>query len=84
MKANLCPDSPQDHFVQLLEHCAGGKRYNRSGEMIVYIHNRQGYLKTVKTANCEMICHQKSQHCPCCSKYRANLFVERSRQKSTS
>ena len=84
MKANLCPGSPEDHFVQLLEHCTGGKRYNRSGEMIAYIQNRQGYLKTVRTANCEMICHQKSQRCPCCSKYRANLFVERSRHNKVS
>ena len=45
MKANLCPGSPKDHFVQLLENCTGGKRYNRSGEMIAYIQNRQGCLK---------------------------------------
>ena len=63
MKANLCPGSMEDHFVQLLENCTEGKRYNQSGEMIAYIHNRQGYLKTVRTANCELICHQKSQRC---------------------
>ena len=78
MKADLCPGSPEH---QSPENCTRGKRYNRSGELISYIHNRQGYLKTVRTANCELICHQKSQRCPCCSKYQTNLFIERSRHK---
>ena len=82
-KANLCPGSAEDHFVQLLENW-GGKRYNQSGEMIAFIDNRQGYMRTVRTANCELICYEKLQRCPYCSKYRTNLSVEKSRQKRKS
>ena len=71
-KANTCPGNPEDHFVRLLENCMGGKKYSRAGVMKAFIDNRQGYTRTVRTADCELICYQQSQRCPCCSKYRNN------------
>ena len=79
-KAKLCPGSTEDHFVQLLEKW-GDKKYNQSGELIAFIDNKLGHSRTVRTANCELICCQHLQHCTCCSKYQTNLSVQRSRQK---
>lgn len=91
--AHLCPGNPEEHFVQLLER-KGGKACDRSGEKSAYIDDREeivlgdkSYTKTVRRSDCGLVCPRNSstlQRCPSCSKYRPQLFVERSREAKKS
>ena len=80
-KARICPGSTEDDLIELFEKRGRSTRYSHSGEIVAFIDNRQGCLKTIRTANCELICCQSLQRCFCCRKYRNQLFVERSRLK---
>ena len=91
--AQLCPGNPEEHFVQLLER-KGGKTCGRAGETSAFIDDREeivlgqkSYAKTVRRSDCALICSRNSsslRRCPSCSKYRSQLFVERSREAKKS
>ena len=87
--AQLCPGNPEEHFVQLLQR-KGGKACGRSGETSAYIDDREeivlgekNYTKTVRRSDCGLVGPSGSsslRRCPSCTKYRSQLFVERSRE----
>jgi len=82
-KAHLCPGSPEDHFVKMLAD-RGGKRYNtHSGELIAFIDKKSEHARTtVRTNDCELICHQSVQRCLSCSKYRTRLHIDKYRERN--
>ena len=91
--ARLCPGNPEEDFVQLLER-KGGQARGRSGDMSAFVDDKEeivlgekSYPKTVRRCDCGLICPCNSsslQRCPSCSKYRSQLFVERSREAKKS
>ena len=88
--ARLCAGNPEEHFVEVLER-KGGKACDRSGDTSAFIDDKEeivvgdkSYPRTVRRSDCDLICHCNTscvQRCPSCSKYRSQLFVERSRGK---
>lgn len=91
--ARLCPGNPEEQFVRLLER-KGGKACGRSGDITAFVDDKEeivvgemSYPKTVRRCDCGLICPRNSsslQRCPSCSKYRSQLFVERSREAKKS
>ena len=91
--ARVCPGNPEEQFVRLLER-KGGKACGRSGDICAYVDDKEeivvdekSYATTVRRSDCGLICSRNSsslQRCPSCSKYRLQLFVERSREAKKS
>ena len=87
--ARLCPGNPE--FVQLLE-TKGGKACDQSGSLSAFIDDKEeivvganSYDRTVRRVDCGLICPTTStDRCPTCTKYRAQLFVQRSREAKKS
>ena len=87
--ARVCPGNPEEQFERLLKR-NGGKACGRSGDICAYVDDKEeivvdekSYAKTVRRSGCRLICSRNSsslQRCPSCSKYRLQLFVERSRE----